>query len=86
MFINGLGQFFSNTLRRIIPDAFVFALLLTLGIGLFATLATDASPKGVIDAWYKGFWILLEFGMQMVLMLTTGFAIALSPTVARLID
>ena len=86
MFVNGLGQFLSSTLRRIIPDAFVFALLLTLGIGVFATLATDASPKAVVDAWYKGFWILLEFGMQMVLMLTTGFAIALSPTVARLID
>ena len=84
--MNGLGQFLSTTLRRIIPDAFVFALLLTLGIGLFATFATDAGPKAVVDAWYKGFWILLEFGMQMVLMLTTGFAIALSPTVARLID
>lgn len=84
--MNGLGQFFANTLRRIIPDAFVFALLLTLGIGLCATLATDAGPTAVIDAWYRGFWILLEFGMQMVLMLTTGFAIALSPVVARLID
>jgi short-chain fatty acids transporter len=84
--VNGLGQFLSNTLRRIIPDAFVFALLLTLGIGALATLVTDASPKAVVDAWYKGFWILLEFGMQMVLMLTTGFAIALSPTVARLIE
>jgi len=53
---------------------------------LCAFLFADAGPKQVVDAWYKGFWILLEFGMQVVLSLTTGFAIALSPAVGRLID
>ena len=40
----------------------------------------------VVSAWYQGFWTLLEFGMQMVLILTTGYAIALSAPVSRLID
>lgn len=80
------GAVLARYLRRLIPDSFVFALLLTLIVGVLATLLADAQPKQVIDAWYKGFWILLEFGMQVVLLLTTGFAIALSPTVGRLID
>jgi short-chain fatty acids transporter len=64
----------------------VFALLLTLLVAVLAFFFADAQPKTIIDSWCKGFWILLEFGMQMVLMLTTGFAIALSPAIARLID
>ncbi len=80
------GAVLARYLRRLIPDSFVFALLLTLIVGVLATLLADAQPKQVIDAWYKGFWILLEFGMQVVLLLTTGFAIALSPSVGRLID
>ena len=45
-----------------------------------------ASPMEVLTGWYNGIWMLLEFGMQMVLILATGYAIALSPPVARFID
>ena len=45
-----------------------------------------ASPEEVLTGWYNGIWMLLEFGMQMVLILATGYAIALSPPVARFID
>ncbi len=80
------GAVLARSLRRLIPDSFVFALILTVVVALLAALLADARPKQVIDAWYKGFWILLEFGMQVVLLLTTGFAIALSPAIGRLID
>ena len=80
------GAVLARYLRRLIPDSFVFALILTVVVALLAALLADAGPKQVIDAWYKGFWILLEFGMQVVLLLTTGFAIALSPAIGRLID
>ena len=81
-----IGASLATTLRRLIPDSFVFALMLTLLVALLATLFTTSSPKTIVDAWYKGFWILLEFGMQVVLLLTTGFAIALSPAIGKLID
>ena len=68
------------------PDAFVFALGLTLVTAGLALLLTDAGPVAVLDGWYSGFWSLLAFGMQMVLILTTGFAIALSSPVARCVD
>jgi len=81
-----LGQLFSHRLRRWIPDPFVFALVLTVLVGVVAMLSTDSGPARVTGHWYRGFWMLLEFGMQMVLILATGFAIALSPPAARLID
>src|SRR6056297_2141883 len=84
--LSRLGQLFSHRLRRWIPEPFVFAIVLTLLVGALAMLATDAGFGQVSSDWYRGFWMLLEFGMQMVLILATGFAIALSPPAARLID
>ena len=73
-------------LKQWIPDPFVFAVGLTLGVGLLAWGLTESTGGEVLDAWFRGFWILLEFGMQMVLVLATGYAIALAPIAGRLID
>ena len=67
-------------------DSFIFALILTLIAAVWALFAVDAGPVKIAEAWYKGFWILLKFAMQMVLILATGYAIALSPIATRLID
>lgn len=72
--------------RRWLPDPFVFAVLLTLVTAAVAMIWVGAGPLEVLTGWYEGFWMLLEFGMQMVLVLATGYAIALSAPVAKLID
>jgi short-chain fatty acids transporter len=84
--LRSVGSFLAFRLRRWIPDPFVFALGLTLLVGFLAWGLTDAGPGQVLDGWFQGFWILLEFGMQIVLILVTGYAIALSPLAARAID
>lgn len=81
-----LGNLFSSQLRRWIPEPFVFALVLTLLVAALAWSAAGTPLSDITGHWYRGFWMLLEFGMQMVLILTTGFAIALSPAAGRLID
>lgn len=65
------------------PNAFVFALLMTLLTMLVSFLWTSSSPMDILSAWYKGFWSLLEFGMQVVLMIVTGFSIAISPVIRK---
>ncbi len=75
-----------QVLRRWIPDPFVFAALLTILTALAAMVWTGAGPAAVLAGWYDGFWTLLEFGMQIALILATGSAVALSPPVARSID
>ena len=81
-----LGARCEESFKRWLPDPFVFALLLTLLTGAAAIAWVDASPIEVVSAWYHGFWTLLEFGMQIVLILTTGYAIALSAPASHLID
>jgi len=81
-----LGQLFSHRLRRWIPEPFVFALVLTALVAVAAMLVMGSGFNQVTADWYRGFWMLLEFTMQMVLILATGFAIALSPPAAKAID
>ncbi|MFC4870643.1 TIGR00366 family protein [Negadavirga shengliensis] len=86
MMIRRLGESFSESFKRLMPDAFVFALLLTILVVLLALIYTPSGPLTVLEAWYTGFWDLLDFGMQMVLILVTGFAIALSPPIQKGVD
>jgi short-chain fatty acids transporter len=84
--LNALGSSLSTRLKHWIPEPFVFALILTVGMAAMAIAFTDSSLNNVIDDWYQGFWMLLEFGMQMILILATGYCIALSPIVSKFID
>lgn len=46
----------------------------------------NAGPKDAVLAWGKGFWALLEFAMQMCLIMMTGYVLACSPPIRRLLD
>lgn len=81
-----VGRKFTDLYQRFMPDAFVFALSLTLIISLAAYAWTGSSPIDILSAWYVGFWKLLEFGMQMILLVITGYSIALSPIAGKGID
>lgn len=80
-----LGEKFTELFKKYLPDAFVFALVLTLITVFSALLWTESTIMETIEAWYLGFWMLLEFGMQMILLLVTGYSIALSPWVKRIL-
>src|SRR5690625_4481048 len=46
-------------------------------------LFTDSSPIEMIGHWGGGFWDLLEFAMQMTLVVTTGYILADTPIVQK---
>ncbi|OUS02748.1 short-chain fatty acid transporter [Flavobacteriales bacterium 33_180_T64] len=81
-----LGETFTDLFQKYMPSAFVFAILLTILAALGAYFFMAASPIEVISSWYNGFFDLLSFGMQIVLIIITGFSIALSPTINKGID
>ncbi|WP_101845671.1 short-chain fatty acid transporter [Halobacillus sp. Marseille-P3879] len=79
--LRGTTLFFDRLVQRYLPDAFLFAVLLTLlvfglGIGI-----TGSSPGEMVQFWGEGFWDLLEFAMQMTLIVVTGYILANSPIV-----
>lgn len=79
-----LGGLLSSAAARFLPDPFLLAILLTLVAGLLGCLAGE-SPARILEHWGHGVWGLLEFSMQMCLVLVTGHALADSPPVRRLI-
>ena len=84
--INKLGEKFTNVFQKYMPNSFVFAILLTIITSLVTFIWVETTPIKIIQSWYDGFWSLLEFGMQIVLIIITGFTIALSPVVKKAID
>jgi len=84
--ITKLGNRFTHLFLKFMPDAFVFAIILTLITAICAFFWLDVPPLKIITGWYDGFFDLLAFGMQIVLLIITGFSIALSPIVKKGID
>ena len=67
-----------NVMNRWLPDAFLFAVILTIIVYLGSWAATGLGPIEVLGAWgnSSGFWGLLSFSMQMALVLVFGSAMA----------
>ena len=78
-----IGALLAAFSERFVPDAFAFAVLLTMGVFGLALALTPRSPLELADDWYRGFWDLLAFGMQMSLVLVTGHALAGAPLVRK---
>ncbi len=71
--------------RRYLPDPFVIVLLLTVAVFVAGLAFTDAGPVALTQYWGEGFWDLLTFAMQMMLVLVTGFILASTPIFKRLL-
>lgn len=71
--------------ERYFPDPFVFALILTLLTLFLGVILTENSILKMIYFWGNSFWELLTFGMQMVLILVTGGALAETPVLKKLL-
>jgi short-chain fatty acids transporter len=67
--------------ERWLPDPYVLVLLLTLVAAAAAMLVERQAPVEVLRAWGGGFWGLLAFSMQMLLVLVTGYMLASTPLV-----
>lgn len=68
---------------RYLPDPYVFVLLLTLIVMAAAMAVEGHGPVAVITMLGDGFWNLLAFSMQMLVVLVTGFMLASTPPVTR---
>ena len=70
---------------RYLPDPYVFVLLLSLVAIVAAMVIEGHGPLAVIRMWGDGFWGLLAFSMQMLLVLVTGFMLASTPPIKRVL-
>ncbi|MFC3032977.1 short-chain fatty acid transporter [Pseudoalteromonas fenneropenaei] len=84
--LNRIAQPLSKVVERYLPDPFVFVILLTLIVLGCAVLWTPMTPISALQAWGDGFWNLLAFAMQMVLILISGHMLANTPFCSKLLD
>lgn len=76
---------FTDWTERWVPDAFIFALLATVIACVLGYAVAHATPFEIVDAWGKGFWGLISFTMHMALVIVTGYVVASTRPVYRLI-
>jgi short-chain fatty acids transporter len=68
---------------KFMPDAIVFAMILTIITFIGGITLTDSSALNMIAYWGKGFWGFLAFSMQMTLIIATGYMVASAPLAKR---
>ncbi|MDI6601608.1 MAG: short-chain fatty acid transporter [Thermoanaerobacteraceae bacterium] len=75
-------NFFVSMVQKYLPDPYIFAVILSVVVFIWG-IAIGNSPMDMVRFWGNGFWGLLAFSMQMVLVLVTGHALASAPIVDR---
>lgn len=70
---------FVNLVQKYLPDAFIFALILTIIVFIMGMGLTQQTPLAMTIHWWNGFWSLLAFAMQMTLVIVTGSTLAQAP-------
>lgn len=80
-----LTRFSVRLVERWLPDPYIFVIILTLLAAAAAMGVERQGPMEVVRMWGDGFWGLLPFTMQMVLVLVTGFMLAMTPLVRKLL-
>ncbi|MBM4761057.1 short-chain fatty acid transporter [Bacillus sp. B15-48] len=70
---------------RYLPDPFLFCVILTLVVFGFG-LTIGNTPSQMVQFWGEGFWNLLSFSMQMLLVLVTGHTLAQTQFFKRILS
>src|SRR3954471_23372798 len=83
MFLARAGSRIADFCERWFPDAFVFALGAVILV-FAGGLAIGVAPLTLAMEFGNGFWSLVNFTMQMALVIIGGVGVARSPPVARL--
>lgn len=84
--ISAISGFFSELVKKYLPDPFLFAVVLTVITGIMGVAIQGKSPVDMILYWGQGFWGLLTFAMQMILIMLGGSVLAQAPLIRRLLD
>lgn len=79
-----VAQTLARWTEKWFPDAYIFALGGVVIIAV-AALLNGSSPQDVAESFGNGFWDLTAFTLQMSMVVLTGYVVATSPPVAKLI-
>ena len=83
--VQRFGEAIADRVERWMPSPFLFAILLTYVAAGAAFVSEGSAVTEIALSWYGGFWALLQFAMQMVIILVTANVVAYHPRVRGVI-
>ena len=83
--VQRFGEAIADRVERWMPSPFLFAILLTYVAAGAAFVSEGSAVTEIALSWYGGFWTLLQFAMQMVIILVTANVVAYHPRVRGVI-
>jgi len=69
----------NSQVASFVPHSFLFVILLTFAAYMLGILKAYQGPFDMVKFWANGFWNLLSFSMQMVIMVAAAFSVASVP-------
>jgi short-chain fatty acids transporter len=81
-----ITRFMNALMEKYLPDPYIFVAILTFVVLLLGVIFTDSSPLDMTIHWGNGFWGLLMFTMQMVVVLAAGHVLANSPLFKKMLS
>ncbi|MBB5323286.1 short-chain fatty acids transporter [Anoxybacillus tepidamans] len=84
--LSKLALFFAKIAEKWLPDAFVFAVVLTIITFLGGIIINKKSPIDMVSYWGDGFWSLLTFTAQIITTFVMSYALALTKPVSRFLE
>lgn len=84
--MEAITRFCLKMVQKYLPGAFLLAIFLTFVTFISGMVITGKSASAMVNYWGKGYSSLFTFGMQMVLVLLTGYVLALTPVAKKILD
>ncbi|MBF4501316.1 short-chain fatty acid transporter [Savagea sp. SN6] len=80
-----LSRWSNSLMEKYLPDPYIFVTILTVLVVILGLIFTDATAINMVQYWGDGFWGLLSFTMQMVVVLAAGHILANSPAFKKVL-
>ncbi|MDC7228457.1 MAG: TIGR00366 family protein [Spirochaetales bacterium] len=77
---------FNFAADKVIPESFVFALILTVIVFVLALFLTDSGVMDIISYWFGGLWSMIAFAFQMTIMVVLTSMAAKSPQLEKVLS
>ena len=84
--MKAVTKFCLKMVQNYLPDAFILAILLTFVVFCGGMFLMNKSALQMIEYWGRGYSSMFVFGMQMVLVLLTGYVLALTPLAKKILN
>lgn len=83
--IKGLTNFFVKLVKKYLPDAYTFAIIIVICIFLVGIAFCGQSFTDMVSYWGEGFWSMATFTFQMIMVMFTGYALASAPVIKKVL-